>query len=739
MASVFNNLFEFDEYVLNARDKTLWHGDERIHLPAKAFETLQLLVERQGEVVAKEEILEAIWEGTFVEENNLSQKISILRKTFGADKNFIETVPKIGFRFVEPVRVRSNGFTNGRSSNGRPEGSKEDLVHADLPASENGEVNTTRSRSRLYLSLLGITVLAAAGAAAYIFLGYNGSAAQKPAATFDYTELTDTGDIDSSAISDDGKFIAFSQVPQDSRLGRSSLRLMEIGSKRAIDIAIEGDIQPGLVRFAPDGKSIYFRTRGKLNQHEKIYRISILGGEPKLIAERIWGSFAISPDGKHLTFVQREISGDTRKIVIQNIESGQQDVIVDSSESPDLKPHHVPAFSPDQKLLAFPLLERINDKAAIAVVDLSTKATRVIRTPLYSIDAAIWDPAADGLYINALELGSRFQLWHLSYPDGKLTRVTSDPVAYRDLSISRDGTLAVNRVEIYSNVWLIPDAKLERAQQLTRGDSELGGMLTAQFVPNGTILYNARFNAGSNIRVMNAGGENGRVFVDKQLKTEHNFSFSRSRGLVFFQFEERIWQAKFDGSQPQMVQLGDALEIAMPAVSHDDEWLYFVKREKDRDAIWKAPLAGGPAQLVYSAVDFTPETFLSASPDGKYLAFDYNKPEKIGGDGENSGRFRNYGLLDLATNELRVIEVPSYRSILRWTNGGTSFDFPSTTEKGTAIFRKKIDEDLPATKVFELENETIYRFDWSPDGKDLLIGRGDYKMNVVALRLRADK
>lgn len=724
MASDFNNLLVFDDYVLNPKDKTLWHGDELIHLPAKAFETLQLLVERRGEVVTKDEILQVIWEGTFVEENNLSQKISILRKAFGTNKHFIETVPKKGFRFVEPVRMSSNGSR---------------LVNTEaLPATEDRQRNTARAHSGLYFAALAVILAAALGVTAYFFFGPSKEpGAQKPTASFDYAELTDTGDIGSSAISADGKFIVFTRVERRSQDGKATLRLMDIESKNDIEIRIDGNIQPGVVKFAPDGKSIYFRTRGKLDQHEKIYRISIFGGEPKLIAERIWRTFAISPDGKLLTYVHRETAGDTRKVIIQNIESGKQEVIVDSAESPNLKPHHVPAFSPDQNLLAFPLLERINDKAAIAVIDLRTKQTEFVITPLYAIEAAIWTPSGDSFYVNGMaEIGNRSQLWNLSYPEGKLTRVTSDSASYRELSISSDGTLAANRVDIHSNVWLLPEAKIDRARQLTRGDAELGGLLTAQFVPNGNILYNARFNAGSNIRMMSADGENGRVFVDKQLRTEHNFSFSKARELVFFEFGERVWQAKYDGSEVQEVPLGDALKIALPAVSHDDEWLYFVKREKAKDSIWKFPLAGGAAQLVYSAVDFTPQTFLSASPDGKYLAFDYSKPEKIGDDGENSGNYRTYGLLNLATNELQVIGIPAYRSILRWTNGGKSFDFPSFAAKGSAIYRKEMEKNAPPTKVFEIEGDLIYRFDWSPNGQDLLIGRGNYKMNAVMLRAR---
>ncbi len=742
MPNDFNKLYLFDEYVLNPKDKILYLVNDRVQLPAKAFETLKLFVERSGEVISKEEMIDIIWEGTFVEENNLSQKISILRRIFGKDKKFIETIPKIGFRFVEPVRIERNGFT----ANSNVERSLAPLQNnfstppeTDIAAKIDKQ-NTERIRSSFYLAPLILLLTLVLGTAAYFVFGAYGKGPQskKPSASFDYTELTDTGDVDSSAVSNDGKFIAFTKLTRHLGVEKTSLRLMDTVSKNAVEIKINGNIQPGFVTFAPDGESIYFRTLGNSNQYEKIYQISKFGGEAKLIAEDIWGKFSISPDGKKLTYVHREIAGDRRKIIIQNIESGEKEVILDSLERPNLKPHHVPSFSPDQKFLAFSPLERVDGNATIVVIDISSKQTRSILTPLYSIKSVIWTPTGDGFYIDALELGKRFQLWNISYPGGELERVTSDADSYHDLSVSKDGIIVSNRVDMNSNVWIVPEAKWENAKQLTHGEAELGGLLTTQFIPNGDILYNARFKTGSNIRLMSSNGENGRVFVDKQLRTDHNFSFSKSRELIFFEFEDRIWRAKFDGSGAKEVKLGDALKISSPTVSYDDKWLYFVKREKDKDAIWRISLDGGNTELVYTAENFTPETFLTASPDGKYLAFEYENREKIYVNGATSSRSRNFGFLNLLTRKIRIIEVPAHNSVLRWTNGGRSFDFPALTQEGSAIYRKDIENDSEPTKVFELEGELIFRFDWSADGKDLLIGRGNVKMDLVTLRARPD-
>ena len=77
-----------------------------VPLMPKAIETLVYLVERAGQTVSKEELLRAVWPNVVVEENNLTQNISALRRAFGeklGEHRFIVTIPGQGYRFVAPV------------------------------------------------------------------------------------------------------------------------------------------------------------------------------------------------------------------------------------------------------------------------------------------------------------------------------------------------------------------------------------------------------------------------------------------------------------------------------------------------------------------------------------------------------------------------------------------------------------------------------------------------------------
>jgi DNA-binding winged helix-turn-helix (wHTH) protein/TolB-like protein len=98
--------YRFGPFRLVLRERLLYCQGEPVSLTPKAFETLRVLVERHGRLVTKDDLLHEVWPDVVVEENNLAQHISMLRRTLaqaGADDRFIDTVPKRGYRFVAPV------------------------------------------------------------------------------------------------------------------------------------------------------------------------------------------------------------------------------------------------------------------------------------------------------------------------------------------------------------------------------------------------------------------------------------------------------------------------------------------------------------------------------------------------------------------------------------------------------------------------------------------------------------
>jgi DNA-binding winged helix-turn-helix (wHTH) protein len=93
-----NELLSFDGYYLDLRKRVLTRQDAPITLTPKAFDVLAYMVLNPGRVVPKEELLDAVWSGSFVEEGNLPKYISLLRRGFGEKSHLIVTVPGPGIR-----------------------------------------------------------------------------------------------------------------------------------------------------------------------------------------------------------------------------------------------------------------------------------------------------------------------------------------------------------------------------------------------------------------------------------------------------------------------------------------------------------------------------------------------------------------------------------------------------------------------------------------------------------------
>jgi DNA-binding winged helix-turn-helix (wHTH) protein/tetratricopeptide (TPR) repeat protein len=108
------NLYAFDPFTLDTDRGALFRDGQMVALTQKAFETLRVLVEKSPATVSKEELLQAVWPGTFVEEANLTQHVSTLRKALGEtaqERRYIATIPGVGYRFVAPVqRLSSNNL-----------------------------------------------------------------------------------------------------------------------------------------------------------------------------------------------------------------------------------------------------------------------------------------------------------------------------------------------------------------------------------------------------------------------------------------------------------------------------------------------------------------------------------------------------------------------------------------------------------------------------------------------------
>ncbi len=110
MGDLTSDFYEFGRFRLKANERVLLRGDDFVPLTPKAFDILLALLENDGRIVRKDDLMKRVWPDTFVEEGNLTQNVSLLRKALGESASgpqFIETVPRRGYRFVAPVSRRN--------------------------------------------------------------------------------------------------------------------------------------------------------------------------------------------------------------------------------------------------------------------------------------------------------------------------------------------------------------------------------------------------------------------------------------------------------------------------------------------------------------------------------------------------------------------------------------------------------------------------------------------------------
>ena len=117
MAQPDSHSYDFGRFRLKTAERILLREGELVPLTPKVFDILITLVENRGQVVAKDDLMKRVWPSTYVEEGNLTQNISLLRKALGESPGgiqFIETVPRRGYRFVADINEAwDGGHLNG--------------------------------------------------------------------------------------------------------------------------------------------------------------------------------------------------------------------------------------------------------------------------------------------------------------------------------------------------------------------------------------------------------------------------------------------------------------------------------------------------------------------------------------------------------------------------------------------------------------------------------------------------
>ncbi|MBK8811786.1 MAG: winged helix-turn-helix domain-containing protein [Acidobacteria bacterium] len=151
------SIYEFGKFILDSRERVLLADGVPVHLTGKVFDTLLLLIEHNGRLLTKVEMMSALWAESFVEEGNLAKNISRLRKILNTEgAELIETLPKRGYRFQAAIRQLDGeaGLLVHRSLNVRFSSSLEES-DAETSPSRPSVLNEVQSLAVLPFEPLG--------------------------------------------------------------------------------------------------------------------------------------------------------------------------------------------------------------------------------------------------------------------------------------------------------------------------------------------------------------------------------------------------------------------------------------------------------------------------------------------------------------------------------------------------------------------------------------------------------
>jgi eukaryotic-like serine/threonine-protein kinase len=759
------DLYEFARFRLDATERTLTRDGVPVPLAPKVFDTLLVLVRNSGLVLEKEELLRAIWPDSFVEESNLAQNISQLRKALGegsVEPRLIETIPKRGYRFVAEVRkvescvpefaaarrgesdlfisgpaeveIRAeareesdpeaeNGIEDDRSLN-EPlhRGSAPPL--AALPARERTLV---APRRRAALLALLAALLATAALAGY-FIYKRQSASTVTFQKMRMTKLTSSGKARLPALSPDGKYVAY--VQDDA--GKRSLWVRQVAATSSMQIVAPAEVTYQGVTFSPDGNFVYYVLQEKGQNpglvYSTLYRVAFLGGTPDKVLFDVDSSVTFSPDGRQFAFLRFFPAEKEGAVMVANADgSGERKLSV--RRRPQWYSPVGPSWSPDGKHIACAVGDRGTHGAGAGVALVS--AADGTEQPLGSQDLAwigqvAWLGDGSGVAVNAWHKETAAyadQVWLLSYPGGSLSRMTNDLLSYNGLSAARTGSAMVTaRSDRVMRLWVVTGGDSEGAvpagASLSDNYSEQLGL---NWPTDGRLLYASHGGGNLDVWAMDADGSN-----PKQLTLDPHTDVSPvgtpdGRYVVFV--SERagttnIWRADADGANPK--QLTKGRNEGHPSVSPDGRWVVYTSRPGDEPQLWKVSIEGGEPVKLSNKVLSMPRV----SPDGKLIACYYRDEQlKV-----------HIALLPFeGGDEVKTLKMqfPAWGA-MEWTPDGGSLSYIRNAEGVSNIWAQPIDGDEPR-QLTHFKTDQIFRFAWSPDGERLACERGATLNDIVLI------
>ena len=547
------DVIRFGVFELDLKAGQLTRYGTKLRLPQQPLQLLAVLLERPGETFTRDELRSRLWSSdVFVDfDHGLNKSIQKLRDALGdsaASPRYIETIPRIGYRFIAPV---SNGH---RPLPGKAEPAPPPQL-PDRAAAEPAAVVAGGHKARWWIATAAVVVCAAIGV--YV--------SSRHPAVITYTQLTDFTDAASGpALSPDGHILAF--IRGDSYFMAADaiyVKMLPKGEARLLT----NDARPkyGLA-FSPDGSQIaYTVIEGTTFA---TYAVSVFGGDPHLLLDNAAGLTWLDPEhwlfsrirtGLHMGIVTSGVAGDhLREVYYPPHERAMA---------------HYSYASPDRRSALVAEMDGQGEFTACQLISLEGDSLARPIGPNGACTSAGWSPDGAWMYFIALVEGHR-HLWRQHFPYGQPQQLTFGPTEEHGLAVERDGCSIITSIGVRESAIWIHDASGERS--LSSEGEIVDGLTPPVFAADEKTLYYLLRHHTADAepelwRMSTDSGQSAAVFPGVSMSA---FNISADGQQVVYSTaapgqKSQLWIAPIDRSSPAR-QINDAVGT----------WPYFGQRER---------------------------------------------------------------------------------------------------------------------------------------------------------------
>jgi DNA-binding winged helix-turn-helix (wHTH) protein/Tol biopolymer transport system component len=720
--------FEFGEFRLDSLRRTLKKNGEDVRLTPRIFDLLHVLVQNEGRIMTHDELLDTVWDGAFVEQSNLKKSVSALRQALGESPNagdFINTVPRKGYRFISPVRAFADEPETIVIRETRAEITVEEQIEEDpitvlsahTPLALEGK---KRSNLAKFTLIPGAFLLLAvvAFSAFYIFREPDPSFSVERVKT---TKLIADGTVANVvSVSGDGKYLVYAVIANKN----TSLVLRQLGadSVRTL-VPPQPDIAFWGYNFTPDNEYVFYIVNDFAEPSKSgLYKIPFSGGTPKMIFEKAGGYVTFSPDGKRVAFTRRTDNFHTEIVSTDTDGNDVRSVKVFDEK------HRIwgVAWAPDGNELLCTIRRQDGDKTVYYVSEVSVAdggEKVVVPEQSTNLISAVWLPDKQSLLFSMSEPNAVIrQIWQYFPNTGKQTRVTNDNVSYWFLSLTRDGKTLVTTQETRPAAIWTADSDLSNFRKLTTGTNEF---VRAFWTADGKIVYQTVENRQESLWLTTADGSEKLSLASggdsfgmrpRMSADGRSIAFATARSGT-----SQIWTIGTDGRDLRQLTdnlntpgteaklLADGQTIVYLAYVSDTGWTLYRRSVGENDI---------------RLTDATIEAW-DISPDEQMLAYSATDPET---------NKHKIVVRDIASGQ--IVETFDMRAshAMRWSLDGKAL-YVGSRRDGSLSEIMKLPLDGGEPKIFDdHQAERLLWLDVSPDGKSLLAIRGEIQSNVVLIR-----